>query len=94
MSKTMNSGHVMEFVKGKGYRYLHRVVMEKKLGRKLREDEEVHHKNGRFGDNRPSNLEVMTTGEHNKVTDRHGGRNKGSKNGEHNEPKARPNRRR
>lgn len=89
----MDSGHIQEYIKGKGYQYTHRVMMEKKLGRKLREDEEVHHKNGKFGDNRLSNLEVMTTGEHNKVTNRHGGRNKGSKNGEHSEPKARPNRR-
>jgi hypothetical protein len=93
MPKTLDSGHTQTYVKGKGYEYTHRIIMQKKLGRKLREDEEVHHKNGKFGDNRPENLEVMTTGDHNKVTDRNGGRKKGSKNGVRNEPKARPNRR-
>ena len=92
MAKILNSGHRQIYVDG-GYKYEHRVMMERKLGRKLREDEEVHHKNGKFGDNRPENLEVMTTGEHNKVTDRNGGRKKGSKNGVHSEPKKRPNRR-
>lgn len=92
MAKELLSGHRQIYIDG-GYKYEHRVIAEKKLGRKLRSDEEVHHKNGKFGDNRPENLEVMTTGEHNKVTDRHGGRKKGSKNGVHHEPKARPDRR-
>jgi hypothetical protein len=55
-----------------GYRYIsmgkrgdvraeHRVVMERNLGRQLRPDETVHHKNGDRLDNRPENLEVWTT---------------------------------
>lgn len=38
----------------------HRWVAAKKLGRKLRKGETVHHKNGRRADNRPRNLEVWT----------------------------------
>lgn len=82
MSKHMASGHEMVWVKGKGYQYLHRVIMEKKLGRKLRPDEQVHHKNGKPNSNGASNLEVVSKAEHNQVDKEHhnGGRPKGSKN--------------
>lgn len=36
-----------------------RVIMEEKLGRKLRSDEEVHHKDHNPDNNDPNNLEVM-----------------------------------
>lgn len=38
---------------------LHRAVMERELGRPLRTDEFVHHKNHNKLDNRPENLELM-----------------------------------
>ena len=50
-----------------GYRYVqvngrnigeHRLVMELMLGRRLRDDENVHHLNGDKLDNEPSNLEL------------------------------------
>jgi hypothetical protein len=53
------------YVNKNGYRrfkdsgtYVHRWVEEKKLGRKLKDGEVVHHKNGNTLDNSPSNLKL------------------------------------
>jgi hypothetical protein len=43
---------------------LHRHIMEQQLGRVLRADEHVHHKNGDRHDNRIENLEVMVAADH------------------------------
>lgn len=71
-------GHVRTFYKV-AYRLIydngkqrleHRVVMEQHLGRRLRVDEVVHHKDGDGLNNRIDNLEVLSTLEHRR---RHGG---------------------
>ena len=79
MSKVMSSGHVMTMVNGK-YQYQHRINMEKKLGRKLRAGEQVHHLDGNPANNSPGNLQVVTMAQHNVVDAAHhkGGRPLGS----------------
>lgn len=51
-------GHPMADVRG--YAYEHRMVASRVLGRDLKPDEIVHHRNGVKTDNRPENLEVVT----------------------------------
>jgi hypothetical protein len=54
------NGYMAICVDGK-QRLEHRVVMEGLLGRPLRPDGTVHHRNGRRDDNRPENLELWSS---------------------------------
>lgn len=53
------------FSNKRGYVYQHRLVMEKKLGRFLKKEEAVHHKDGNKKNNAVTNLVMFrTSGEH------------------------------
>ncbi len=47
-----------------GYVAVHRDVASRKIGRPLRANEVVHHRDGNKLNNRPSNLQVMTRKQH------------------------------
>lgn len=46
------------------WEFEHRLVMARKLGRILRPDEHVHHKDENGLNNDPDNLELMLKGQH------------------------------
>lgn len=50
-----------------GYVPTHRLIMEKKLGRYLQNEEVVHHIDGNIHNNKPENLAVMSKGQHIKL---------------------------
>jgi hypothetical protein len=62
-------GHHLAYAGG-GYVPTHRLIAEQMLGRRLKEGEVVHHKNGKRDDNRPENLEVFKSTAHHRVKHR------------------------
>ena len=62
-----NQGYHVIGIGHTGKAYLHRLLAEKKMGRKLRTKEVVHHINGDILDNRLSNLAIISHSEHSKI---------------------------
>jgi len=60
-------GHDWGYLRCSDGKYLHRLVMEEYLGRRLSMHEHVHHLNGDVTDNRPENMEILTNSEHRKL---------------------------
>lgn len=65
-SRLQKNGYLTICLANKKY-YIHRLIMEEHLGRKLKSDEQVHHINGNKLDNRIENLQVIKRGEHQKI---------------------------
>lgn len=64
--KQTSAGYIACYYDGK-YRYQHREVMEKSLGRPLMSNEHVHHIDGNKSNNEISNLELMSSSEHHRL---------------------------
>ena len=60
-------GHDGGYLRVSNGEYVHRLVMEKHLGRKLSTSEHVHHIDGNVRNNDISNLELVTNSTHRKL---------------------------
>lgn len=57
--RAIRNGYVFVYVGSGKYLGEHRIVMEKNLGRKLTQNEQIHHINGIKTDNRLENLQIV-----------------------------------
>lgn len=71
--KTRPDGYIRD---SKTDQYIHRIVMEKYLGRKLDTTEHIHHIDGNPKNNEISNLLILTNSEHRKLENLKAKRNK------------------
>lgn len=62
----INRGYITENV-SKNYKRQHRRIVEEFIGRALKPEEHIHHKNGDKMDNRIDNLQIVSNSEHGKI---------------------------
>ena len=70
--KTRPDGYLRD---SKTDRYIHRIVMEKHLNRKLLSEEHIHHIDGNNQNNEVCNLIVVSNSEHRKIENAYAKRN-------------------
>lgn len=63
----LRRGHDCGYLRVTGGKYLHRVIMERYLGKKLRTNEHIHHVDGNVVNNNISNLEIVNNSAHRKI---------------------------
>ncbi len=63
-TKTRPDGYIRD---SKTDRYIHRIVMEKHLGRPLLSEEHIHHIDGNPKNNDINNLQIMSNSEHRRL---------------------------
>ena len=64
--RLQKNGYLTICIANKKY-YIHRLIMEQYLGRKLSSNEQVHHINGNKQDNRIENLQLLSNNDHQKL---------------------------
>lgn len=65
--KIINRWGYVKIKISKGYKFEHRAIIEKSIGRELSKLEQVHHLNGNKRDNRLENLVVLSPEEHTRL---------------------------
>ena len=61
------TGYIRISIRKRKYKAEHRILMERQLGRKLDQDEIIHHINGIKTDNRLENLMLISVSEHSRL---------------------------
>lgn len=60
-------GYILNRIGIENYKFEHRLVMEKYIGKQLDSNEIIHHINGNITDNRIENLQIVDRAEHARI---------------------------